>query len=466
MDTVLLVEDDDDEADIVTALLRREKFDVLKARTGEDAVPLLARDVGVVIADVHLGGGMSGLELCKRVRELAPHVPVIMVTGAGRLDVAIEAIRVGAYDFVVKPVAPEALMAAVGRAAERTRMQTEIQRLRREAEYGRSIDGMLGESSALRDVIALIRRIARSDATVLIQGESGTGKERASRAVHDYSGRSHKPFVAVNCAAVPAALLESELFGHVKGAFTDARRDRSGLFLQAQGGTLFLDEIGEMPIEMQAKLLRVLQERRIRPVGGEEEVQLDVRFVFATNRDLESEVEAKRFREDLYYRINVVGIRVPALRDRGSDTLLLASHFLRKIHERSQLPELRISSDAARKLMDYDWPGNVRELENCMERAAALCAGEEITVGDLPEKVQAYAPTRLVVGGVGDRGGEDLITLSEMERRYVRQVLASVGGNKSQAARILGIDRRSLYRRVESSSSVAQANRGGLSSSS
>jgi DNA-binding NtrC family response regulator len=444
---LLVVDDDPDEGQLLADVLRRKGVAATAVQSAEAALELLDhRPFAAVIADVNLGRGMTGLELCAKVHTTWPEVPVIVVTGAGSLETAVGAIRAGAYDFVTKPVSPDALMIAVERAAEHGQLRSEVRRLRVEADAQKPIHGILGSSPALRDVVELIRRVADSDATVLVTGESGTGKELISRAVHDLSPRKDRPFVAINCAAVPAGLLESELFGHVKGAFTDAKRSRPGLFVQAAGGTVFLDEIGEMPMEMQPKLLRVLQERRVRPVGGEEEAVVDARVVCATNRDLEAEVEAGRFREDLFYRVNVVGIRVPPLRERGSDVLGLAKHFAAKVADRTGKPSLGISADAGRRMLDYDWPGNVRELENCIERAVALCRGDEITVDDLPEKVRAHQPTRLIVGG---DDASDLVTLSEMEQRYVRKVLAAVGGNKSQAARVLGIDRRSLYRRLE-----------------
>ncbi len=281
---------------------------------------------------------------------------------------------------------------------------------------------------------------------MLITGESGTGKELVARAVHARSSRRGAAFVAINCAAMPATLLESELFGHVRGAFTDAKQSRPGLFLQANGGTVFLDEVGEMPLEMQAKLLRVLQERKVRPVGGDSEVSFDTRVLTATNRDLESEVEANRFRQDLYYRINVVHIALPPLRARREDILTLAQHFLSKYATISGRKVVGIGSPAAQKLLDYDWPGNVRELENCVERAVALTRMSEIGLDDLPDKIREHKSDRLVLSS--DNLAE-LVTLSEMEQRYIRHVLSAVGGNKSQAARVLGIDRRSLYRRLE-----------------
>src|SRR5262249_6924250 len=291
-----------------------------------------------------------------------------------------------------------------------------------------------------------IEQVAGADATVLITGESGTGKELVARAIHELGPRAEAPFVAINCAAIPASLLESELFGHVKGAFTDAKGQKRGLFVQASSGTLFLDEIGEMPAEVQVKLLRVLQERRVRPVGGEEEVPFDARLIAATNRDLETEVEDGRFRPDLYYRINVVHIEVPPLRSRQGDILVMAQHFLRRHAERSRKDVVGISRPAAQKLLDYDWPGNVRELENCLERAVALTRMSEIGVDDLPERVREHQSKKLEVSD----NPEEMITLEEMERRYVRRVLAACGGNKTQAAKTLGLDRRTLYRRLES----------------
>jgi transcriptional regulator with PAS, ATPase and Fis domain len=318
-----------------------------------------------------------------------------------------------------------------------------------DAQNSGAVAGILGGSTAIRGVIELIERVAPTEATVLVTGESGTGKELVARAVHGVSPRREAPFVAVNCAAMPQALLESELFGHLRGAFTDAKQARAGLFLQAGAGTIFLDEIGEIPAEMQVKLLRVLQERVVRPVGGDEETPFKARVVAATNRDLEADVGEGRFRADLYYRINVVQIDVPPLRARRGDVRTLAEHFLRGHVERGAKAVAGISAAAARKLVDYDWPGNVRELENCMERAVALARQPEITVDDLPGPVRDHDSVRLGLDGQAGGDPEEMLTLAEMERRYVRRVVHAVGGNKSRAARILGIDRRSLYRRLE-----------------
>jgi two-component system response regulator HydG len=444
--TILIVDDDDDTAVLLRDSLRKRGYDVDAVNSAQQCLERLRTDpADVVVTDVQMSG-MSGIDLCVELRQRYPDLLPLVLTGQGGLDTAIAAIRAGAYDFITKPVKVDALAIAVQRAVEHLSLQREVMRLRKDQHKDLPIDGIAGGSPAIRETIEMIRRVADSDATVLVTGESGTGKELVARALHRLSPRSNEPFVAVNCAAMPAPLLESELFGHVRGAFTDAKRSRAGLFVQAGAGTIFLDEIGEMPIEMQVKLLRVLQERRVRPVGGDEEVPFEARVVTATNRDLETEVEEKRFREDLFYRINVVAIPVPPLRARAGDILLLAQYFLKRIAQRTNKPVQGISGPAARMLMDYDWPGNVRELENCMERAVALCRLDEITVDDLPAKVQEHQSSKIVI--TTESPGE-LITLDEMERRYVRQVLNAVGGNKTHAARILGIDRRSLYRRLE-----------------
>ena len=299
----------------------------------------------------------------------------------------------------------------------------------------------------MRRVYDLIERVAPGDASVLIYGETGTGKELIARAIHDASPRQERPFVAINCAAVPANLIESELFGHARGAFTDAKSQRTGLFVQANGGTLFLDEIGELPLDMQPKLLRALQERKVRPVGANVEIPFDARIVAATNRDLESEVFHKRFREDLYYRVNVVQVDLPPLRSRSQDVLELAAHFLAEFSRRAGRDKpLVLSSGAAEKIMQYEWPGNVRELENSMERAVALARFEELTVDDLPERVRAYKPNHFVIEA---DDASEVVSLHELERRYIERVLKLVGDNKSRAAQILGVDRRTLYRKLE-----------------
>jgi DNA-binding NtrC family response regulator len=292
----------------------------------------------------------------------------------------------------------------------------------------------------------LIKRVASSDASVLIQGATGTGKELVACAVHDASTRRNGPFVALNCAAVPPTLLESELFGHARGAFTDAKSERRGLFVESSGGTLFLDEIGEMPLEVQAKLLRALQERKVRPVGANSEVAFDSRIVTATHRDLEAEVASERFRRDLYYRINVVRVDVPALRERGTDVLKLAMHFLRSSCDASAKGSLQLTSQVADRLMSYDWPGNVRELENCIERAVALARFDHLTVDDLPEKLNIQH-TALAESSLSDVS--EVLSIDEVGRRYIQRAITILHGNKARAAELLGIDRRTLYRRLQ-----------------
>jgi two-component system response regulator HydG len=302
---------------------------------------------------------------------------------------------------------------------------------------------LLGQSVAMRKVVAMIERVASSDVAVLIRGESGTGKELVARAVHHHSPRASGPFVAINCAALPAALVESELFGHARGAFTDARTEKKGLFLEAQDGTLFLDEVGELPLEMQAKLLRALQERKVRAVGGTAEVPFNARLVAATNKDLETEVQEKRFREDLYYRVNVVRIDVPPLRERPADVLPLAQEFIQRASASGPRKVRGLSHQAAERLLAYDWPGNVRELENAMQSAVALARFDELAVEDLPAPVRSFRSQRVMLSAETEA---ELITLQAMESRYVQRVLNLVGGNKTRAAEILGVDRRTLYR--------------------
>jgi two-component system response regulator HydG len=397
---------------------------------------------------------MSGVELCGAMHRLHPDLLTIVVTGDGGLDSAIQAIRSGAYDYITKPIDVEALVMSIERAVAHVKLGRELRRLRMEVESARPIAAIIGDSPSVRRMVELVRKVSDSDTTVLIVGESGTGKELVARAIHDASPLRDRPFVAINCAALPPNLLESELFGHVKGAFTDARRSRPGLFQQANGGTIFLDEIGEMPPEMQVKLLRVLQERRMRPVGGDEEVVVEARVITATNRSLEADVADKRFREDLYYRINVVQIDVPPLRARPGDVLLLAQHFIRKIAARTGKAVVGLAPESARILVDYDWPGNVRELENTIERAIALTSVNEICVNDLPDRLRDH---RRSFTATAPGRPDELIPLALVERRYIRQVLDAVGGNKSMAAKILGIDRRSLYRRLDDADGIEAA---------
>jgi two-component system response regulator HydG len=443
---VLVIDDDRAMCETLEAVLTGHGNSVSWRTRADEAQALLAsEDFDVVITDIQLGDS-NGLDLCRHIGENRPNTPVIVITAFGDMKSAVAALRAGAYDFRTKPVDMTALAHGVDRAVQHRHLREEVVRLKEAAGTDRAVGHLVGESPAMKRVYDLISRVANTSASVLITGESGTGKELIARALHSESDRRDKPFVAINCAAVPANLLESELFGHVKGAFTDAHSGRRGLFEQASGGTIFLDEIGEMPTDMQPKLLRVLQERKVRPVGGNTEIAFDTRVIAATNRDLETQVDAGTFREDLYYRLNVVQIHSPPLRARGNDLLTLAQHFVERVAARTGKPVRGLSSDAARKLLEYDWPGNVRQLENSIERAVTLTRFEQITTDDLPEKIRDHQPSKLVLV---DYDAEHLLSLDELERRYIERVLKTVSDNKTRAAKLLGLDRRTLYRKLE-----------------
>jgi two-component system response regulator HydG len=441
---ILVVDDDQTSCELIQESLTRQGFQVVTQTSAKAALALVVeQDFDVFITDLGMAE-MGGLALTERVLGLRADLPVIVVTGMVSLETAISALRAGAFDFLTKPLDPDLLCIATERAAKHKSLHEEVKRLRTAA-AGEGAHGVIGKSAAMRRTFDLITRVAPSDASVLIHGETGTGKELVARAIHVASGRKG-PFVAINCAALPPALLESELFGHERGAFTDARAQRTGLFVEATHGTLFLDEIGEFPVEVQPKLLRALQERTVRPVGANTETPFDARLICATNRDLEAEVFEKRFREDLYYRINVVKIDLPPLRDRNTDVLALAQAFLDRFSQRAGKGKLCLSAPTSQKLIAYPWPGNVRELENCMERAVALAQFDHVSVSDLPEKVQGYREDRFVV--TADEPTE-ILKIHEIERRYIVRAIAMVGGNKSRAADLLGLDRRTLYRKLQ-----------------
>jgi two-component system response regulator HydG len=442
----LIVDDDRAMCELLEGTLRRRGFETTTKNTAEEAFELLATaDFDVIVTDLNMQG-TSGLELCHQVVANRPDLPVVVVTAFGSLETAVGAIRAGAYDFVTKPFQVEDIVLTLERAVAHKQLREEVKRLRTAVREQQQLGDMIGTSAPMQKVYDLIARVAETEATVLVTGESGTGKELVAKAIHASSRHAQGPFVAINCAAMPEPLLESELFGHVKGAFTDARQARQGLFLKASGGTLFLDEIGDMPIGMQAKLLRVLQERVVRPVGGDKEAPFDTRIIAATNRDLDTEVAEKRFREDLFYRINVVRIHVPPLRARASDVLVLAQHFIERFAAVHRTSVRGLAGAAAERLMAYAWPGNVRELQNCIERAVALARYEVLGVDDLPEKLRDHRPTRVIVES---EDPSELLPMEEVERRYVLRVLQAVGGNKTLAAGVLGFDRRTLYRKLE-----------------
>jgi len=448
---ILLIDDDASLCDLLANDLEARGHKAKRAHSAEDGLRLLTDDnFDVVVTDVNMAG-MSGVDLCRQVRARHEDLPVVVMTAYGTLESAIAAIRAGAYDFITKPFELDHFSLVIDRALGLHALRREVARLRTTTGEAASIaPDLLGRSPALERVRDLIARVADTDSTILITGESGTGKELVAKAIHDASGRKSGQFVAINCAAMPETLLESELFGHSRGAFTDAKAPRTGLFVRANQGTVFLDEIGEMPAGMQAKLLRALQERRVRPVGSDTEVEFDARIITATHRDLETEVNEKKFREDLFYRINVVRIHVPPLRARGNDTLILAQKFLERLAQQSKREVKGMSAAVAQKLLAYPWPGNVRQLQNCIERAVAVSRGKEIALEDLPDDVRDYQPSKVDLVGVDTNDAVTAMpTMDEIERRYIRQVLGAVAGNKTLAAQILGFDRRTLYRKLD-----------------
>jgi two-component system response regulator HydG len=405
----------------------------------------MAESFDAVVTDLSMVG-MGGLELCERISANRPDVPVIIVTGFGSLETATQAIRAGAYDFVTKPFVMEDLLLTLARAGKHRALREEVRLLRHAVQQAQRFGDLIGASAPMKKIYGLLERVTDSESSVLISGESGTGKEVVARALHRLGRRASGPFVAINCAAIPESLLESELFGHARGAFTDAKSAHPGLFVQADGGTVLLDEIGDMPLGLQPKLLRALQDRAVRPVGGTAEVAFDARVVTATHCDLEELVDQHRFREDLYYRINVIRVALPPLRARGTDVLLLAQHYVEHFAARAGKRVEGVSAEAAEKLLAYTWPGNVRELQNVIERAVALTRYENIAVEDLPEPLRAYRRSRLVFDADDPSA---IVPLGEVERRYILRVVESVHGNRAVAAQLLGLDRKTLYRKLK-----------------
>ncbi len=441
---ILIVDDEAEMRALLRDILHERGFQVAVAGSGREALKLMTEaEYPVVLTDLRMKE-MPGLELLAEIKREAPDTNVILMTAFGSVETAIEAMKQGAYDYLIKPVKNEELLRVTERAAREAALRREVNRLRREVLKDYSFHQILGKSKPMREVFDLIRRVANSPTNVLITGESGTGKELVAKALHYNSDRREAPFVAVNCAAIPEALLESELFGHVRGAFTDAKTDKRGLFEEATGGTLFLDEISELPLTLQAKLLRAIQEREIRRVGATRSVAVDVRLIAATNLNLTEEVKAKRFREDLFYRLNVIEIRLPALRERREDIPLLADAFFRKCAETRQKPLQGIAEPALALLVDYAWPGNVRELENVIERAVTLARGEKVMPDDLPPMIQGTRGVRQVI----EEGADRVLPLQDVEKEYILRVLEKLGGNKYQAAQALGIDRKTLYRKL------------------
>jgi DNA-binding NtrC family response regulator len=440
-ESILLVEDDRDLREFLTEILERAGYDVFACPTATAALARLsgAGEVSLVVTDLIMPG-LRGQDLLREVRTTHPELNVIVITAFGSIDSAIELVKAGAYDYLTKPFGSDELLLSVERAIEESRLRRELASFERAEQ---ALPGFVGASAPMRELFTLVRRVASTRYPVLISGETGTGKELVARALHALSGRG--PFVVVNCAALPEPLLESEMFGHERGAFTGADRSKAGLFEAAQAGTLFLDEIGELPLSLQPKLLRALEEGEIRRVGANVPVRLDVRVLAATNRDLERAVQAGTFREDLYWRLNGVTLEVPPLRSRLADVPLLAEHFLARAREsHSGTRPRKISREALALLTGYPWPGNVRELKGAVERAAAMATNEALLPADLPERIRDAGPA----AGLAPAAAKQGMTLRELERRYILEVLHQTEGNKSRAAEVLGLDRKTLYRKL------------------
>jgi two-component system response regulator HydG len=443
--SLLVVDDESAILDSLRILFKNEGFDVVVAQGGRAALEALERAVpAIVLTDVRMPS-VSGLDILTAARRRDPDLPVILMTAQAELKTAIDAVNQGAFHYIQKPFDNDELVSICRRALEHRQLKAENRVLKQEIRRRERSQAVkpVGVSRAFRDVMRMAETVAPTDSIVLIEGESGTGKEVIARYIHELSARADGPFLSINCGALPEGILESELFGHVKGSFTGAVRDHEGLFAAAGGGSFFLDEIGETTPATQIKLLRVLQEREATPVGGTQPVPVDVRLIAATNRDLEDDMKQGRFRSDLYYRLNVIAIRLPPLRSRKDDIPILADAFLRRMAgQRDEAPKA-VAADAMAALLAYDWPGNVRELENALERASTLAQRGEIEAAALPARVTE----RRVPSLVADRPPANP-TLDVMERAYIAWVLQSVGGNKTRAAEVLGIDPSTLYRKL------------------
>jgi DNA-binding NtrC family response regulator len=420
--------------------LTDEGFDVIAVRDGKEAIDHLHDGINVIVTDLKMPR-TDGLELLRLARREAPHAAVLMVTAHGTVDSAVSSLHLGAFDYLTKPVKPEELTHRIRQAIEKQTMAEEIARLHAEIKERRGLGKMIGQCDAMRKVFEKIQLVADTNATVLIMGESGTGKELAARAVHEFSKRHDRPFLPVNCAAIPETLIESELFGHEKGAFTGAVSRRDGLFQAAVGGTLFIDEIGELQLGLQSKLLRAIEDKKILPIGSTHEVEVDVRLVAATNRDLKQRVEAGQFREDLYYRLRVVELGLPPLRERREDIPLLVRHFINEIATDNGRPVRDITQDALEAILAYTWPGNVRELRNTLESVIVLSLKERIELGDLPSHVTGAKPVQAVF-----RPG---MTLVKLEKEAIRRTLQEHDGHRVRTSEALGISVRTLQRKIQ-----------------
>jgi len=457
MDTILVVDDEKNYLLVMETLLAEEGYEVLTAESGEQALRLMEdSDLDLVLTDMKMPR-MDGIELLSRIKEVQPHLPVIMMTAFATVDKAVEAMKKGAFDYITKPFENEELMLTIRKALDMNRLVRENRELTKALRERYGFGNIIGKSKSMLNIYRVIEKVSETRANVLITGESGTGKELIARAIHFNSPRSKGPFVAVNCSALAETLLESELFGHEKGAFTGAHATRKGRFELSSGGTLFLDEIGEMSPNLQAKLLRVLQERTIERVGGSETIAVDVRVIAATNRDLKQEVTAGRFRDDLFYRLNVVHIHLPPLRDRPDDLPALAAHFIKKFSQENKRPDLKISPAALRRIYAYSWPGNVRELENAIERAVILCSGDTIEPEDLLEEYDRADQEKAAAEQVADLEVDGFIpvglslpqAVEAVEKKLIERALARTDHVQAHAAELLGIKKNVMQYKMK-----------------
>lgn len=438
---ILIIDDEEKMRLLLERVLNKHGAFVETAKDGDEAIRRIeSHRYDIVLADIKMPG-ISGMDVLKTTTALHPESQVIMMTAFGTVDSAVEAMKAGAYHYINKPFKMDELLLIINKALEEKSLRREVQTLRKEVQTKYCFDNIIGKSKAMQGVFDIIRRVADSKSTILIYGQSGTGKELVAKAIHYNSSRRDKPFVTINCSALPETLLESELFGHVKGSFTGAIANKKGLFEEAHQGTIFLDEIGEISPALQVKLLRVLQEKEIKRVGSTTTTVVDIRLIAATNKDLEEEVRLGNFRDDLYYRLSVIPIHLPPLKERPEDIPLLANHFMAKYAAETNSPVKSISKEAMRYLVNYHWPGNVRELENVIERALTLGRSDTILPEDLPPHIRTEKPPSTEAEPERDP------TLEELEREYIKKILRKVRGHKIEAAKILGIDRRTLYRK-------------------